>query len=92
MILDAGLPKHVEVAIEESYAALCHANEQKDVSVAVRSSATAEGAWIFLAVIRVHACVSRIALTQPRLVRKTSLPQVLLDSKHPFSTWLGAEV
>lgn len=42
MILDAGLPKHVEVAIEESYAALCHANEQKDVSVAVRSSATAE--------------------------------------------------
>jgi pyruvate, water dikinase len=44
MILEAGLPKEVRKAISESYNKLCQAQGGRgDVSVAVRSSATAEG-------------------------------------------------
>lgn len=45
MILDAGLPKDVRKAIDLSYKNLCESHgDHGDVSVAVRSSATAEGA------------------------------------------------
>jgi pyruvate, water dikinase len=43
MIMDAGLPEDVKKAIEVSYLHLCGVNDQDRISVAVRSSATAEG-------------------------------------------------
>jgi HKD family nuclease len=47
MILDAGLPKGVRKAIRDSYKELCKTNGGRgDLSVAVRSSATAEGKLI----------------------------------------------